>query len=201
MNLLATDKEAEAAAKAAAKALEAQRKKAEREARQAKRYELKDAQEDVKAIIDNVKNYYDRQITALYKVASATDMEETLRDQLEAGITARMNIALSNARKSIADVKNDWNAFKKTMDSDLIEQDDENGYNESKVLLDRIGEVNIGVLRGRITQLSKDLKRPGTSLLDQVWHNASKNEQANAKSANKVEQARRQKNIRGRLYW
>lgn len=193
LNFLATDKEAEAAAKAAAKALEAQRKKAEREARQAKRYELKDAQEDVKAIIDNVKNYYDRQITALYKVASATDMEETLRDQLEAGIKARMNIALSNARKSIADVKNDWNAFKKTMDSDLIEQDDENGYNESKVLLDRIGEVNIGALRGRITQLSKDLKRPGTSLLDQVWHNASKNEQANAKSANKVEQARRQK--------
>lgn len=193
LNLLATDKEAEAAAKAAAKALEAQRKKAEREARQAKRYELKDAEEDVKAIIDNVKNYYDRQITALYKVASATDMEETLRDQLEAGIKARMNIALSNARKSIADVKNDWNAFKKTMDSDLIEQDDANGYNESKVLLDRIGEVNIGALRGRITQLSKDLKRPGTSLLDQVWHNASKNEQANAKSANKVEQARRQK--------
>lgn len=193
LNLLATDKEAEAAAKAAAKALEAQRKKAEREARQAKRYELKDAEEDVKAIIDNVKNYYDRQITALYKVASATDMEETLRDQLEAGITARMNIALSNARKSIADVKNDWNAFKKTMDSDLIEQDDKDGYNESKVLLERIGEVNIGALRGRITQLSKDLKRPGTSLLDQVWHNASKNEQANAKSANKVEQARRQK--------
>lgn len=193
LDLGATDKEAEAAAKAAAKALEAQRKKAEREARQAKRYELKDAEEDVKAIIDNVKNYYDRQITALYKVASATDMEETLRDQLEAGIKARMNIALSNARKSIADVKNDWNAFKKTMDSDLIEQDDENGYNESKVLLDRIGEVNIGALRGRITQLSKDLKRPGTSLLDQVWHNASKNEQANAKSANKVEQARRQK--------
>lgn len=193
LNLLATDKEAEAAAKAAAKALESQRKKVERETRQAKRYELKDAEEDVKAIIDNVKNYYDRQITALYKVASATDMEETLRDQLEAGIKARMNIALSNARKSIADVKNDWNAFKKTMDSDLIEQDDKNGYNESKVLLDRIGEVNIGALRGRITQLSKDLKRPGTSLLDQVWHNASKNEQANAKSANKVEQARRQK--------
>lgn len=177
----------------AARLAAAQKAKAEREARQAKRYELKDAEEDVKAIIDNVKNYYDRQITALYKVASATDMEETLRDQLEAGIKARMNIALSNARKSIADVKNDWNAFKKTMDSDLIEQDDANGYNESKVLLERIGEVNIGALRGRITQLSKDLKRPGTSLLDQVWHNASKNEQANAKSANKVEQARRQK--------
>ena len=193
LDLDAPDKAAILAARKAAREENARRKKAEREARQAKRYELKDAQEDVKAIIDNVKNYYDRQITALYKVASATDMEETLRDQLEAGIKARMNIALSNARKSIADVKNDWNAFKKTMDSDLIEQDDENGYNESKVLLDHIGEVNIGALRGRITQLSKDLKRPGTSLLDQVWHNASKNEQANAKSANKVEQARRQK--------
>lgn len=193
LDLDAPDKAAILAARKAAREENARRKKAEREARQAKRYELKDAQEDVKAIIDNVKNYYDRQITALYKVASATDMEETLRDQLEAGIKARMNIALSNARKSIADVKNDWNAFKKTMDSDLIEQDDKNGYNESKVLLDRIGEVNIGALRGRITQLSKDLKRPGTSLLDQVWHNASKNEQANAKSANKVEQTRRQK--------
>ena len=193
LDLDAPDKAAILAARKAAREENARRKKAEREARQAKRYELKDAEEDVKAIIDNVKNYYDRQITALYKVASATDMEETLRDQLEAGIKARMNIALSNARKSIADVKNDWNAFKKTMDSDLIEQDDANGYNESKVLLERIGEVNIGALRGRITQLSKDLKRPGTSLLDQVWHNASKNEQANAKSANKVEQARRQK--------
>lgn len=193
LDLEAPDKAAIIAARKAAQEANARRKKEEREARQAKRYELKDAQEDVKAIIDNVKNYYDRQITALYKIASATDMEETLRDQLEAGIKARMNIALSNARKSIADVKNDWNAFKKTMASDLIEQNDKDGYNESKVLLERIGEVNIGVLRGRITQLSNELKRPGTSLLDQVWHNASKNEQANAKSANKVEQARRQK--------
>lgn len=193
LDLEAPDKAAIMAARKAAQEANARRKKEEREARQAKRYELKDAQEDVKAIIDNVKNYYDRQITALYKIASATDMEETLRDQLEAGIKARMNIALSNARKSIADVKNDWNAFKKTMASDLIEQNDKDGYNESKVLLERIGEVNIGVLRGRITQLSNELKRPGTSLLDQIWHNASKNEQANAKSANKVEQARRQK--------
>lgn len=193
LDLEAPDKAAIKAARKAAQEANARRKKEEREARQAKRYELKDAQEDVKAIVDNVKNYYDRQITALYKIASATDMEESLRDQLEAGIKARMNIALSNARKSIADVKNDWNAFKKTMASDLIEQNDKDGYNESKVLLDRIGKVNIGVLRGRITQLSKDLKRPGTSLLDQVWHNASKNEQVNAKSANKVEQARRQK--------
>lgn len=177
----------------AAREAESNRKKAEREARQAKRYELKDAEEDVKAIIDNVKNYYDRQITSLYRIASETDMEETLRDQLEAGIKARMNIALSNARKSIADVKNDWESFKKTMTNDLIEQDGQDGYNESKVLLERIGEVNIGTLRSRITQLSTELKRPGTSLLDQVWHNASKNEQFNAKSANKVEQARRQK--------
>ena len=189
----AIDKKALAEQKRLQREEERKKEKAEREARQAKRYELKDAEEDVKAIIDNVKNYYDRQITSLYRIASETDMEETLRDQLEAGIKARMNIALSNARKSIADVKNDWESFKKTMTNDLIEQDGQDGYNESKVLLGRIGEVNIGTLRGRITQLSKDLNRPGTSLLDQVWHNASKNEQANAKSDNKVEQARRQK--------
>lgn len=175
-------------------------KNAEREAhkaallaKQEKRYELKDAEADVKAIIDNIKNFYDRQITELYNIATTTDMEETLRDQLENGIKARMNIALSQARKSIADVKNSWTDFKASMDKDLIEKADEDGYNESTVLLERIGNVDIAALRSRISQLSVELKRPGTSVMDEVWHNASKNEQNNAKTANKVEQARRQK--------
>lgn len=161
--------------------------------RQEKRYELKDAEADVKAIIDNIKNFYDRQITELYNIATTTDMDETLRDQLENGIKARMNIALSQARKSIADVKNSWTDFKASMDKDLIEKTGEDGYNESVVLLSRIGNVDIAALRSRISQLSVELKRPGTSVMDEVWHNASKNEQNNAKTANKVEQARRQK--------
>lgn len=162
-------------------------------AKQEKRYELKDAEADVKAIIDNIKNFYDRQITELYNIATTTDMEETLRDQLENGIKARMNIALSQARKSIADVKNSWTDFKSSMDKDLIEKAGEDGYSESAVLLERIGSVDIAALRARITHLSAELKRPGTSVMDEVWHNASKNEQNNAKTANKVEQARRRK--------
>lgn len=175
-------------------------KEAEREAKkvallakQEKRYELKDAEADVKAIIDNIKNFYDRQITELYNIATTTDMDETLRDQLENGIKARMNIALSQARKSIADVKNSWTDFKSSMDKDLIEKAGKDGYTESIVLLERIGNVDIAALRSRISQLSVELKRPGTSVMDEVWHNASKNEQNNAKTANKVEQARRQK--------
>lgn len=162
-------------------------------AKQEKRYELKDAEADVKAIIDNIKNFYDRQITELYNIATTTDMDETLRDQLENGIKARMNIALSQARKSLADVKNSWTDFKSSMAKDLIEKAGEDGYSESAVLLERIGSVDIAALRARITHLSAELKRPGTSVLDEVWHNASKNEQNNAKTANKVEQARRRK--------
>ena len=91
-----------------------------------------------------------------------------------------MNLALSNARKSIAGVESNWDEFKKEMDTDIKEQADaDTGYNESVVLLNEIKSVNIADLRKRIANLSKNLNIPEGASLDAIWKNSSLNEKAN----------------------
>lgn len=189
----AVDKDALKAQKEAARkaAIEARARAAAQKA--ADQYDLKDAKDEVEAIIDKVKNFYDRQITEIYKVATDTHMNDTLRDQLVLGVKTRMNSALAEARKSIADVKNTWSSFKKTMENDVIEKPGPDGYSESNTLLNQIEKVNVEALNGRINRLSAKLKRPGSSVFDEVWHNASKNTLENAKEENKVDELRRKK--------
>lgn len=187
----APDKDAAAAARKAALA-------EKKEMRQ----QLQESEAEAKAIVDNIKNFYERQITETLNIATATGMNPELQDQLVNSLTMRMNSALAQARKAVAGTKNEWEEFKKTIQDDMIEPLVD-GTNESMQLLDKIENNNLAALRRQIAALSKSLNKPESALIDQVWKNATLNEKANAKIENKEEQRRRQaileKNFTGKV--
>ena len=185
------DKEAIAAAR-----------KAELAERKEMRQQLQESEAEAKAIVDNIKNFYERQITETMNIATATGMNTELQEQLVNSLTMRMNSALAQARKAVAGTKNDWDEFKKTIQDDMIEPLVD-GTNESMELLDKIENNNLEALRRKIAVLSRSLNKPESALIDQVWKNATLNEKANAKIENKEEQRRRQaileKNFTGKV--
>lgn len=170
----APDKEAIKAAKAAALA-------------QAKewRQQLKEAQSDANAIIDKIKNYYERQILEVTEKANSLNLDEAQTEALTRPIRAKMNDALAVARKAISNVEQGWDTFKQTMQDDMIEVMGENGLNESQMLLDQIEKADLKALQEKIAALSKSLNRPESALMDQIWRNATKNAQANADAERK----------------
>ncbi len=158
------------------------------------RRDLKDAQDQARAVIDNIKNFYQRQITEVLRTANEQNWDTALTESAVRAVEGRMNLALSQARKSIAGVENTWEEFRDTMETDMIEQADEVGYNESKVLLDNINASNTVALRNLIMNLSANLEIPGNASIDAIWKNASLNEKANET----VEQ-RRRREVQSRL--
>ena len=144
------------------------------------RDELKEKQDEAKAIIDKVKNFYERQKTEILRTANEQNWDTALTNSAVNVVETRMNEALSNARKSIAGVKSNWETFKNEMDKDIKEMDDKDtGYNESRTLLNEIKAVDIKVLRERMATLSKNLNTPESAATDAIWKNSSLNEQAN----------------------
>lgn len=180
------------------------RRKAEEAARRkALRAQMKEEQEKAKAIIDNVKNYYERQIAAITEMATRTGMSEEWQKKMTDGMTQRMNSALSEVRKAIAGTENEWAAFRQTMIDDLYEPLGDDGKNQSTDLLDNIIHNDIEKLKQMITVLSKELGQNGSVLLDQIWRKATENQLANARKENKAYQARQQllleKNYTGKV--
>ena len=188
----AVDKEAE------------RRRKAEEAARRkALRAEMKEEQAKAQAIVDNVKNYYERQIAAITEMATKTGMDSELQKKLVDGMTVRMNNALANVRQAIAGTENDWADFRQSMINDLYEPLSEDGTNQSTQLLDNIIHNDIDKLKEMITVLSKELGQNGSVLLDQIWRKATENQLANAKQENKAYQERQkvllEKNYTGKV--
>lgn len=165
------------------KAIDKDALKAEKEAEQRQRKEwrdnLKEAQDEARAVIDNIKNFYQRQIIEVERTANEQNWDTTLTEAAVRAIEGRMNLALSQARKSIAGVENTWEQFKTTMNEDMREQADDVGYNESQVLLNNIQNANINALHERILSLSSNLGLPANAAINAIWKNASLNEQAN----------------------
>ena len=188
----ATDKEAE------------KRRRAEEAARRkALRAEMREEQDKAKAIIDNVKNYYERQIAAITEMATRTGMDSELQKKLVDGMTVRMNSALANVRQAIAGTENEWADFRQSMLDDLYEPLSADGTNQSTQLLDNIIHNDIDQLKKMIETLSKELGQNGSVLLDQIWRKATENELANVKQANSAYQARQkvllEKNYTGKV--
>lgn len=185
------------------KAEEARRKAEEAARRKALRAEMRDEQQKAKAIIDNVKNYYERQIAAITEMATNTGMSEEWQTKMVDGMTNRMNNALAEVRKAISGTENDWATFRKSMIADLYEPLGEDGTNESTQLLDNIVHNDIEKLKEMIATLSKELGQNGSVLLDQIWRKATENELANIKAQNKQFQARQkvllEKNYTGKV--
>lgn len=144
------------------------------------RDELKEKQDEAVAIINKVKNFYERQKTEILHTANEQNWDTALTNSAVNVVEKRMNEALANARKSIAGVESNWETFKNEMDKDIKEMDDKDtGYNESRTLLNEIKAVDIKVLRERMATLSKNLNTPESAATDAIWKNSSLNEQAN----------------------
>lgn len=185
------------------KEAERRRKAEEAARRKALRAEMKEEQAKAQAIVDNVKNYYERQIAAITEMATKTGMDSELQKKLVDGMTVRMNNALANVRQAISGTENDWADFRQSMINDLYEPLSEDGTNQSTQLLDNIIHNDIDKLKEMITVLSKELGQNGSVLLDQIWRKATENQLANAKQENKAYQERQkvllEKNYTGKV--
>ena len=163
----------------------------------------KEAERGVKAVIDNVKNYYQRQISAVIQSANLGQRSKQAQENIVSGLESRMRMALSNVRKAIGGVDNDWEEFRATMRADLYEPLDGQGENLSTDLLERIMSNNLEDLRTAIQNLSKQLNKDGNQLLDQILRKATEDELGDAKSFNKQMRARQQellaKNYTGKV--
>lgn len=183
----ALDKDAIAAAKREAR----EKKQAIRDQQRSWRDELKQKQDEASAIMDNVRNFYERQINEKLSQAVSLGMDKTEQDLFVEPVKRRMDEALSQVRLAISGQANTWEDFKKTMDNDLIEKTDETGVNLSKDLLASIEKNNIDALREKMAQLGNSLNRPMNSITAEIFAKASKNQQNNIKLEAKQAEARR----------
>lgn len=154
------------------------------------REELKQKQDEANAIMDNVRNFYERQINAKMQEAIGLGMDKTEQDLFVEPVKRRMNEALEQVRLAIAGQANTWEQFKLTMKDDLIEQTDETGVNLSEGLLKGITSSNIDALRKKLNELGNSLKRPLNSILAEVFAKATKSAQANLKLEIQQKEAR-----------
>lgn len=155
------------------------------------REELKQKQDEANAIMDNVRNFYERQINEKLSQAVSLGMDKTEQDLFVEPVKKRMDEALSQVRLAIAGQANTWEDFKKTMDNDLIEKTDETGVNLSKNLLTSITQNNIAALRTKMAQLGNSLNRPMNSITAEIFAKATKNQQDRVKLEAQQAEARR----------
>lgn len=183
----APDKDAIAAAKREAR----ERKQALRDQQRSWRDELKQKQDEASAIMDNVRNFYERQINEKLSQAVSLGRDETEQKFYVEPIKRRMNEALAQVRLAIAGQSNTWEEFKKTMDNDLVEKTDETGVNLSQNLLTSIQKNNVDALREKMAQLGNSLNRPMNSITSEIFAKATKNQQNNITLEAQQAEARR----------
>mgnify|MGYP004651728309 CR=1 FL=1 len=155
------------------------------------RDELKQKQDEASAIMDNVRNFYERQINEKLSQAVSLGMDKTEQDLFVEPVKRRMEEALSQVRLAISGQANIWEDFKKTMDNDLIEKTDETGVNLSKNLLASIQKNNVDALRDKMAQLGNSLNRPMNSITSEIFAKATKNQQNNITLEAQQAEARR----------
>lgn len=183
----AADPDAIAAAKREAR----ERKQAERDQQRSWRDELKQKQDEASAIMDNVRNFYERQINEKLSQAVSLGMDKTEQDLFVEPVKRRMEEALAQVRLAISGQANYWEEFKKTMDNDLVEKTDETGVSLSQNLLASIQKNNVDALREKMAQLGNSLNRPMNSITSEIFAKATKNQQNNITLEAKQAEARR----------
>lgn len=183
----APDKDAIAAAKREAR----EHKQALRDQQRSWRDELKQKQDEASAIMDNVRNFYERQINEKLSQAVSLGRDETEQKFYIEPIKRRMNEALAQVCLAIAGQANTWEEFKKTMDNDLVEKTDETGVNLSQNLLASIQKNNVDALREKMAQLGNSLNRPMNSITSEIFAKDTKNQQNNVKLEAQQTEARR----------
>ena len=169
----------------------AQEKRDKRDRERAWREELKQKQDQAKAIMDDVDNYYDRQINAKMAQAMSLNMDEAEQRQFVLPLKQNKEIARSQVRLAVAGKENKWEDAKKMMAADMVEQADGTGVNLSKNLLDGILKNNIEGLRKLMEQLGNSLGLSMNSITAQIFAKATRSEQELLKMQFKQMEARR----------
>ena len=162
-----------------------------RDQERAWREKLKQKQDQAKAIMDDVDNYYDRQINAKIAQAISLKMDKTEQEQFVLPLIQNKEIARSQVRLAVAGKENKWEDAKKMMAADMVEQADETGVNLSKDLLDGILNNNIENLRKLMEQLGNSLGLSMNSITAQIFAKATRSEQELLKMQLKQMEARR----------
>ena len=162
-----------------------------RDKQRAWREELKQKQDQAKAIMDDVDNYYDRQINAKLAQAISLNMDETEQKQFVLSLKQNKETARSQVRLAVAGKPNKWEDAKKMMVADKVEQADETGIDLSKDLLDGILNNNIEGLRKLMADLGKNLGMSMNSITAQIFAKATRSEQELLKMQLKQQEARR----------
>ena len=166
-------------------------KQEKREQMKAWRDELKQTQDEANAIMDDVGNYYDRQINARIAKAISLGMNEGEQSLYTEPLKSRKNEALSQVRLAVAGKPNGWETFKKSMSGDMVEGDDETGYNASKDFFFSITKNNIDTLRKLMAQLGSNLGVSMNSITSEIFAKSTKNQQSNLALAAKQAETRR----------
>ena len=169
----------------------AQEKRDKRDRERAWREKLKQKQDQAKAIMDDVDNYYDRQINAKLAQAISLNMDKTEQEQFVLPLRQNKETARSQVRLAVAGKPNKWEDAKKMMTADMVEQADETGVNLSENLLDGILNNNIGNLRKLMEQFGKNLGLSMNSITAEIFAKATRSEQEILKMKFKQMEARR----------
>ncbi len=160
-----------------------------------------DARANISEFITKIKNFYERQMTALIEDLTAKNVEKELQDQAVDAVRQRMYSALAAAQQSLVLGSTAWENFKSSMDEDLKERDDEYGQSQSRTLKDAVQSTDVKKLRtdllaqmpkikkGEVVGLHSD--ESDRAYLDRMWLSASKDEKKEVTVDQKRMEARR----------
>lgn len=149
-----------------------------------------DARNNISEFITKIKNFYERQKAAAVEEMTKDNIEKEIQNQVVNDLDIKMKSALAAAKQSIVLGKKTWDEFKKTMDKDRKEKDDEFGQSQSRVLLGQINAYNVSKLRADLLKQLPKIKKGKVvgyksderdrAYLDRQWLDASKDEKSNA---------------------
>ena len=160
-----------------------------------------DARNNISEFITKIKNFYERQKTAMVEEMTKNGIEKEIQDQVVNDIDIRLRSALAAAKQSIVLGKKTWDDFKVTMDKDRKEEDDEFGQSQSRTLLGQINAYNVSKLRADLLKQLPKIKKGKVvgyksderdrAYLDRQWLDASKKENDSANVIQKRMEQRR----------
>ena len=145
-----------------------------------------DSRANISEFITKIKNFYERQKTAMIEKMTADGVEKDLQDIAVANIEYRLNAALAAAKQSLVLGSKAWDDFNSSMDEDLIEKDDEYGQSQSRMLKEAVQSTDVMKLRtdllkqmpkikkGQLVGLKSDER--DRAYLDRLWLEGSKSE-------------------------
>ena len=149
-----------------------------------------DARNNISEFITKIKNFYERQKTAMVEEMTKNNVEKEIQKQVVNDLDIKLKSALAAAKQSFVLGKKTWDDFKKTMDKDLKEKDDEFGQSQSRTLLEQINAYDVSKLRADLLKQLPKIKKGKVvgyksderdrAYLDRQWLDASKGENSNA---------------------